>query len=199
MRQAAFIIESTLIAPKPAEVGETATRPRRATLGATTRRTFICRTFVVLCLTCIFAASFALYTRHNDFPAYYHDDEADKAAQITRNDRNFNHPQLMLECAQIAAAATHTPPEIQPTVEIGRATSAALAALGVAAMALAGFRLYGFPGLIVTALAVGLCPALLVYAHYMKEDASLIAGVGLCVLAAQVAWSRRGRAVDVLS
>ncbi|HWE96100.1 MAG TPA: hypothetical protein VG269_19205 [Tepidisphaeraceae bacterium] len=150
-------------------------------------------------LACIFAACFVLYTRHNDFPAYYHDDEADKAAQIIRRDRNFNHPQLMLEGTQLLAAARHTPPEIQATVETGRAASAALAALGVVAMALAGFRLHGFPGLLVTALAVGLCPALVVYAHYMKEDASLIAGMGLCVLAAQVAWPRRERTTDAAS
>ncbi|MDB5174716.1 MAG: hypothetical protein JWN51_3489 [Phycisphaerales bacterium] len=157
------------------------------------------RIVVTLLLAGIFAACFLLYTRHNNFPAYYHDDEADKAVQIIHRDRNFNHPQLMLETAQFLATATHTPPEIQSAVETGRAASAALAAMGVAAMALAGFRLHGFPGLLVTAVAVGLCPALLVYAHYMKEDASLIAGIGLCVLAAQIAWSRRRRAVDVPS
>ncbi|MDB5304710.1 MAG: hypothetical protein JWM97_2259, partial [Phycisphaerales bacterium] len=170
-----------------------------AELAPHSRGRTLSRIVVTLLLAGIFAACFLLYTRHNNFPAYYHDDEADKAVQIIHRDRNFNHPQLMLETAQFLATATHTPPEIQSAVEIGRAASAALAAMGVAAMALAGFRLHGFPGLLVTAVAVGLCPALLVYAHYMKEDASLIAGIGLCVLAAQIAWSRRGRAVDVPS
>ena len=144
----------------------------------------------------IFVASLWLYTRSNDFPVWYHEDEPTKAWQVVSNTRNYTHPQLMLEVTQLASAGLHTPKDEQATVMVGRDVSASFAAIAMAAMAVLGFRLARWPGLLLCGAAVALCPALLVHAHYMKEDATLVGGLCLAVLACRLAWERRRRPVD---
>jgi hypothetical protein len=146
---------------------------------------------------CVFATTLALNRRHNDFPLYYHEDEGSKAVQVASDMRNFHHPQLMLEAAQWAWRLSGRPDNLQATVEIGRSVSALFAGLAAAAAALLGYRLAGLPGLCVAGASVGLCPALLVYGHYMKEDAALAFGIAWVALASHVFWSRRGSRVNV--
>lgn len=145
----------------------------------------------------LFAGCFVLYSRHNDFPISYHEDEPTKAQQVVSNTRNFNHPQLLLEATQIATALLRTPPQLQPTVKVGRDMSAMFGALAVVALAAAGYRLYGLTGLCLVGLATGLCPALLAWSHHMKEDAALTFGICMTVLATVVFWQRRRRRLDV--
>src|SRR5947209_5898939 len=95
------------------------------------------RAALLMVLAALFIASFGLFRAHNDFPAYYHEDEPTKASQVISGDRNYNHPQLLLEVTALAAKLLRTPRNVQAIVEVGRSVSAALAALGVVAMALA--------------------------------------------------------------
>jgi hypothetical protein len=83
----------------------------------------------------------------------------------------------------------------------GRGVAAAFAALAVVAFALAGYRYAGFSGFLLTGVSVGLCPSLLLYAHYMKEDTALVLGIALTLLAALIfctARSRRSRLLALL-
>lgn len=138
--------------------------------------------------------SFWLFTRNNDFPIHYHPDEGTKVAQLmsTPQERNVYHPLLMLEAAHLAIRAFEVDQDnSRDVVRAGRATSAGLASLGVVALALAAFVGYGFVGLAVAGSAAMLCPPLLVYAHYLKEDASLAGGIALSILGARLVLSAR--------
>ena len=65
----------------------------------------------------------------------------------------------------------------------GRSFSAACAGGSVIALSLLGFALNGWIGLVAVAVIVGLCPPLLVHAHYLKEDTALVLGFALTALA----------------
>lgn len=137
-------------------------------------------------LSLVFAlAAFWLFTRHVDFPLDYHPDEWSKVAQIASSiqPRNLNHPPLMLEAANLARQWFDVPQNDQHAlVMLGRRTSAAFAALAVFTFALAGFVSFRFVGLILGGAVVALSPPLLVAAHYFKEDATLIGGIGVATL-----------------
>jgi hypothetical protein len=102
---------------------------------------------------------------------------------------NFKHPLLMLEAANLAIEVFDTPADPREIVQAGRFASAALASIGVVALAIAGYLAYGTAGLLIGGLTMALCPYLLVYAHYLKEDASLVAGIMLAVLGARLVIS----------
>ncbi len=130
--------------------------------------------------------AFALFTRHNDFPFYYHTDEPSKVRQVLTGERNFHHPLLLLKSTEVALALTGAPREQQAVVEAGRTVSAFCAALAVAALTLLAWSHGG-------ALAGGLTGALLAthpvifeLTHYMKEDCALLAGVAACFVGMQL-------------
>lgn len=127
-----------------------------------------------------------LYQRNNRFPVRYHPDEAGKAGQILRDERNFNHPQLMLEATQWLIARQHTPMEPDEIVFTGRTASAYMAASAALLLAWAGYFAARWPGFLLVGAGAGLCPALLAHAHYMKEEAALCFGIAavVCVAAA---------------
>lgn len=151
------------------------------------------KTPIVLLALLQWIACFYLYTHHNDFPYLWHPDEGYKADQVLTGRRNHNHPLLMLETTLLAHQLLGTPSEVQPTVELGRDVSAAFAATAVAALALAAYGYSGMAGMFLVGLTVGLCPSLLLYAHYMKEEPALIVGLALVTLAAQCCWKARHR------
>jgi len=135
-------------------------------------------------------AAFALFTRHNDFPFYYHTDEPSKVQQVLTKERNFHHPLLLLESTEVALVLTGAARDPQSVVEAGRTVSAFYAALAVVALTLLAWS-HGGPiaaGLAGTLLATH--PVLFELAHYMKEDCSLLAGVAVCFLGLQL-YSRR--------
>jgi hypothetical protein len=136
-----------------------------------------------------FLVCLKLYTASNDFPFFYHGDEAGKTAQVMdpAHSLNFNHPMLLLEGSILAVRALGTPMSTQSVVEAGRDVSALYTAIAVILLSLAGYALAGFTGLILTALIVGLCPPLVVYAHYMKEDAALVMGIAFTLVSALIA------------
>lgn len=145
---------------------------------------------VLPCLIAFGLASLSLwlFTRHNDFPIYYHPDEMSKVSQLVDPDqqRNYNHPLLMLEAATLAMKWSPESDSAQELVMLGRWTSATLAATGVLALALAGYAAYGYTGLLISGTVMALCPPLLVYAHYFKEDTALACGIMLTILGARL-------------
>lgn len=136
-------------------------------------------------LGCLFLACVTLYSRFNDFPYFYHGDEIGKVEQVLDMDHklNFNHPLLLLKASRAILDWTHPPADPQSVVEAGRTASAVLAALAVVFLALTGYLCRGLAGLGFVALTTGLCPSLLLYAHYMKEDAALMLGVSMTLCA----------------
>jgi hypothetical protein len=134
------------------------------------------------------AGAFWLYTRHNDFPIHYQPDEPSKADQLLDpfQRRNFNHPLLLLESAELAVKKLEVPRRPRDIVITGRWVSAVMASVGVAALALAAYHAGGFAGLLIAGPVVGLCPQLLVHAHYFKEDTALLSGIMLAMLGARL-------------
>jgi hypothetical protein len=134
------------------------------------------------------AAALWLFTRNNDFPVWYHPDETSKAQQLLdpSQDRNFNHPLLLLESAEFANRMYDVAHNVRDIVFAGRWVSAGLAALGVVALALAAYHWGGFPALLIGGLVMAMCPPVLVYAHYFKEDTALVGGIMLAMLGARL-------------
>jgi len=122
-------------------------------------------------------AAFLLFTRHNDFPFYYHTDEPSKAKQILTGQRNFHHPLMMLRSTEWLVGLANIPPTPQAVVEAGRDLSGFFAALSVGLLLLLAWRLGGaFAGILCGALLLS-HPVLFELAHYMKEDCALLVGV----------------------
>jgi len=146
---------------------------------------------VVAWCVIVFFGCLKLYTAHNDFKIGFHPDEFSKARQLQHDFRNFNHPLLLLEATNWLMAWRGTPQEQKSIILTGREVSAIIAAAGVVGFTFAGYLAAGAPGMILASLAVGLCPSLVVYSHYMKEDAALIGGIGVTVAGMALVWRRR--------
>ena len=52
-------------------------------------------------------------------------------------------------------------------------------------LALTAYLCAGWWGLVMGSILLGLCPPLLTYSHYMKEDTSLLVGMAMTVLASR--------------
>ena len=157
----------------------------------------------VLCaLLCIlyFWLPFNAYRAYHTFPAEWHPDEPGKAAQILSptGERNFNHPELLLETTQFVTDWLRTPRDTQAIVEIGRQVSAAFAALAVVAFALCGYLANKLWGFLLTGTTTALCPFLIAHSRYMKEDAALILGLALVVFASNLFWKSTRRRSQLL-
>jgi MFS family permease len=154
----------------------------------------------VLCVL-YFCACFNAYRAYHTFPAEWHPDEPGKAAQILSptGERNFNHPELLLEITQVLTDWLRTPRDVQAVVEVGRQVSAAFAALAVVAFALCGYLAARIWGFVLTGTTTALCPFLIGHSRYMKEDAALIFGLALVVFAANLFWKMKRRWGQVLS
>lgn len=164
-------------------------------------RQFLSHLAALLFALLLGAGTLWLYTRGNDFPSrYYHPDEYGKADQIIGDmDRNYNHPLLMLEAANLAVERFEVRKDEYHVAVAGRWTSATLASVGVVAVTLAGYAAYGFIGLFITGAVVSLCPALLINAHFFKEDTSLLCGIMLSMLGARYTLSAQRVWTQVLA
>lgn len=128
-------------------------------------------------------SAYWLFSQNNDFPEqHYHPDEMSKADQIIGGQRNFRHPQLLLELAELRQDWWSIPKRPQEIVIAGRDASAFLAATAVFAATMTGYVAFGFVGLAIAGLTIAICPPLLIHAHYFKEDTALLAGVMLSIL-----------------
>src|SRR5215207_2221696 len=86
----------------------------------------------------VFALGLAVFTRHNDFPFYYHPDEPGKVGQLTKNKRNLHHPLLMLTMTDLARRTVlwgEAKKDPQAVAVVGRWMTAAAAALAAASLA----------------------------------------------------------------
>lgn len=148
----------------------------------------------VVLLSVIATVAFRLGTANNTFPSSYHPDEGTKVQQVAwPGDLNFNHPLLLIEgtirLRQLLGGALDT----ENIVVVGRTFSALMAALAAVSLAAAAWRWGGLAALAAVGATVSLCPSLVVYAHYMKEDASLLGGIGVVILAGTFAATTRSR------
>lgn len=140
------------------------------------------------------ASSLFLFTRNNDFPLSYHPDEDGKVAQVVSPtaERNFHHPLLLVESAELARRWSGVSIDDARGVAIaGRWASATLASVGVFAAALLGYVAARWIGLAIVGTTIALCPPLLVYAHYLKEDAALISGLAVTTLGVGLMFATR--------
>lgn len=155
----------------------------------------------VLCLAllAIFVLCVMLGTVSNDFPESYHMDEASKAKQVITGNFNFRHPLLLLEMTRLYLGQQAKTMDIQSVVEAGRFVSAIFGAITTVSLALAGYCVYGFIGLGLSAAMTGLCSTSLVVSHFMKEDSALGMGVALTILAGIVATRASGRRQSLLA
>jgi hypothetical protein len=148
-----------------------------------------------LVATCVVAAGFclSLYLRHNDFPAAYHPDEANKGRAVVFNEWRFRQPLLLISTTWLTARLTGSDGSVQEAVVVGRWVSAFFATGAVVLLVLAAHRAGGASAAVLVAVAVPACPRLLVAAHYMKEDTALLLGLSAFAAAAAWLWVAPGR------
>lgn len=146
---------------------------------------------VRLWILVLFAFSFSLNTRHNNFPYYYHPDESGKVGQVITGKWNFHHPMLLLSTTKLVVTALGVPLEPQAVVETGRNVSAAFTSTAIVAFSLLALYRRGWATAFITGGALSVHHQLYELAHYMKEDSALLMGVALTTLAAFVYWEKR--------
>lgn len=136
-------------------------------------------------VTIIVAGGFALNTHGIQFPYFWHPDEIGKVDQVLTGQYNFYHPQLLLHAASVLKKVSGAADTVRETVIVGRFVSAGATAIATAAFATIVFRRYGPAFGAITAILIAITPSVFLNAHYFKEDASLLMGVALTMLAMQ--------------
>lgn len=133
-------------------------------------------------------------TYENDQPVWYHPDEPGKVGQLLSGRWNFNHPQAMLTVTRWVTWVVgpdlpvdgenvdRSTLDADVVAQRGRLASALFAALATAALAGAAWLLHGRRAAVIVGLLVAICPALVLRAHYMKEDTALVAGLAVIAL-----------------
>jgi hypothetical protein len=134
-------------------------------------------------------AAFALFARDHRFPFYYHPDEPGKTDQVLGEAFNFHHPLLLLEATRLVLGSSIPEMNAQQVAEAGRLVSAGFSAIAVGAFALLGWLHRGWIGAAGAGLLLMLNQQVFELAHYMKEDAALLGGVSLTLLA--LGWFAR--------
>lgn len=135
---------------------------------------------IILCSAILFALM-NLYTKNNSFPLIFHPDEPSKVEIILLNEHKFYHPLLLLVFPKIIANTIDiTSP--QKVAEIGRFFSAMFASLSIAVFMVFVFIHRGIIAGAAAGLIAGLCPMLLVHAHYFKEDTAMLFGLSAVFL-----------------
>ena len=146
---------------------------------------------VVLWVLALFAVSFCLNTRHNDFPYYYHPDEPGKAEQVISGRWNFHHPMLLLSTTKLVVKILGVPLETQAVAEAGRNVSAAFISVAIVAFSLLVLARRSWAPALISGGALLMHHQFYELAHYMKEDSALLMGVALTALAAFAFWEKR--------
>ena len=140
---------------------------------------------VILSVVLFFGALF-FYSRHNDFPIFYHPDEELKGVQIVSGELNYHHPLLLLDMGGLLLSASGLPRTTENAVICGRWASAIFTSLSLVALAILAGRRAGWWGAILATLLIGLHPLFYELAHYCKEDPALLLGISLTLLALDV-------------
>lgn len=176
----------------------TATEASPGAPAANRVRGWIVRHRAGLLAALLFVATLIVCSASNRFPYYYEKDAPSKVAQVLSGERNYYHPLLMLNAADVAMRVLHVRRAEQPAVMVGRWLMVFSCALSVAAFSLLGARLAGMAGAFGGALFVGLHPLVFELAHHFKEDPVLLAGTALSLLAMQAWWDAPSRLRAVL-
>ena len=134
----------------------------------------------------IFICGCAINSFGLGFSAYWHSDEAAKAVQLQSGIYNFYHPQLLLHLTSLSNAAFDMGDSIRGIVLSGRIVSVVATSVATTAFAVLVARRFGTAFGVVTAGLIGLSPAVFTNAHFFKEDATLLMGVSLTMLALQL-------------
>lgn len=151
------------------------------------------RAFLQLALfAALFVGAFAFFSRHNDFPIYYHPDELSKGQQIVSGELNYHHPLLLLDAADLLLRMKGQPRTPENAVMAGRTASAIFTALSVVFLTALAWRRAGWQGAFLTAALLPLVPLIYELAHYCKEDPALLVGVALSLLALDVFTEKPG-------
>ena len=124
---------------------------------------------------------YLFYTDNNDFLYYSHPDTPSKVEQVQSGEFNLKHPMLMIGTANIINALLDGSDDPQRIALYGRRISALFAAVAVALLSLAVWKLRGWPAGIASGIFVGAIELLYEYAHYFKEDSALLFGGALVV------------------
>src|SRR5438105_1954276 len=143
---------------------------------------------VFACLAVLFGTVF-FYSRGNDFSTVCHGDEVLKGQQLVTQNRLYLHPELLLEATDLGLKIRRQRladdlASVRTVILTGRWVSAVFAALAVTTFALIGYGYGGFTGFWLTALSVGVCPSILLNAHFMKADTALLLGIASIFFAA---------------
>lgn len=138
------------------------------------------------------------YTRNQNFPFWYNWDEEGKALQISTGERNLRHPVLILN---VAEATLHAVPAEgrQHATTIGRLTASFFVAGAVVLCSALAWSCAGPLAGMATGVFMGGHPSLITAAHHFKEDAALLFGWALSVLALDCARRRPGRFTSLLT
>ncbi|RYD34977.1 MAG: phospholipid carrier-dependent glycosyltransferase [Verrucomicrobiaceae bacterium] len=146
-----------------------------------------------------FPASLWLYSRHLDFPYYYHADEPLKTKQVILDVRNFHHPLLLVDTVGTVTRMLGVPLQPQPVVMVGRWASVVFSALAVVFLVFFAGQSRGLAAAWCAGLFLFLHQDVLELAHYFKEDPALLCGVALTFLAL-ILWARSkgGRGMALL-
>lgn len=127
----------------------------------------------------LFLAAMTWFSRGIDFPPFYHPDEINKVIQIRKDYRNFNHPQLMLNSADLLYRLAGKPESRTDTAALARWVSVFFASATVVIMAWTAFLLAGPIAQICCGWLLLTNPLLYELAHYLKEDPALAMGFAL--------------------
>lgn len=131
----------------------------------------------------LFLVAMGWFSRGIDFPPFYHPDEINKVIQIRKDYRNFNHPQLMLNSADLLYRLGGKPESRTETAALTRWVSVFFASATVVIMAWTAFLLAGPIAQIFCGWLLLTNPLLYELAHYLKEDPALAMGFALLDLA----------------
>ncbi len=114
-----------------------------------------------------------VYLFGNGFPLGFHYDEPKKVQFILDGHQDYRHPLLMLQIVRLANAFAGFSDE-HSVVVLGRTTTAIATMLLVLGMYFLTRRTLAHFAAMTVALTVGLCPTVVVHAHYLKEDMLLV-------------------------
>jgi hypothetical protein len=147
-------------------------------------------TSVLIAVACL-----VWFGRGLDFSAYAHPDEINKINQVVRSYYNFNHPLLMLNSARLVAMVSGKETDFEAVKIIGRSVSVFYASMAVAILSLAMGRLYGRWVAVATGLFLMANPHLFEFAHYFKEEPTVLFGISLTILSMVIFSLRPGLAM----
>ena len=120
----------------------------------------------LILLAFIMVLSLGLNLWNNNFPIYYHLDEAKKVFFIQHAVQDFNHPILMLQIVRVFKTIFGN----IDIILLGRGLSAVFGMLIVLLSYLISKRTLGSKYALFVSLATALSPIMVIHSHYLKED-----------------------------